>query len=213
VTGAGLALLLIGLSAASCRGGRRSGGEPHFDDVPEPVPSLRLAAEVAADEALLGTMAISLPMTRPGELGRVRADVHAARELFRARGWLEKPAGYHRTPPPLESFELRPGGTIGTIAYEHLRLESGFEPWPEEPGREGLFAQGPNRTAHAWVVRQRDPSRPWLVCIHGYQMGIPRIDLRAFEAGASTTPASEPPLPRAAAPRAPQGRAPERRRL
>jgi dienelactone hydrolase len=32
------------------------------------------------------------------------------------------------------------------------------------------------------LLRQSDPSRPWLVCVHGYQMGIPRIDLHAFEA-------------------------------
>ena len=184
VTGAWLALLLIGLSAASfvAAGVSAVVQEPHFEDVPEPVHSLRLGAEVALDEALLGTMALSLPMTRPSELGRVRGDVHLARELFRDRGWLEKPADYHRAPPPLDSFELRPGGTVGTLAYEHLRFASGYEPWPEEPGREGLFASAVNRTAHAWVVRQRDPSRPWLVCIHGYQMGIPRIDLHAFEA-------------------------------
>jgi hypothetical protein len=39
----------------------------------------------------------------------------------------------------------------------------------------------PNRTAHAWVVRHAEESRPWLVCIHGYQMGAPIIDLSAFE--------------------------------
>jgi dienelactone hydrolase len=184
VTGAGLALVLIGLSAASfvAAGVAAVTQEPYLDDVPEPLSTLRLGAEVAVDEALLGTMAVSLPLTRPAELARLRADVHAARELFRDRGWLEKPADYHRTPPPLGGFELRPGGRVGAVAYEHLRFESGYEPWPEEPSRDGLFAREPNRTAHAWVVRQRDPSRPWLVCIHGYQMGIPRIDLRAFEA-------------------------------
>ena len=42
-----------------------------------------------------------------------------------------------------------------------------------------------NRTAHAWVVRQRGPGpRPWLICIHGYEMGAPMIELRRLRAGA-----------------------------
>jgi dienelactone hydrolase len=71
---------------------------------------------------------------------------------------------------------------VRDLAYEHLTFESCYEPWPDERGRESWLAHTPCRTGHAWVVRQEDPSRPWLVCIHGYQMGIPRIDLLAFEA-------------------------------
>jgi len=184
ITGPGLGLLLLGLSAASyvAAGMVAVKQEPSADEVPDAEPTLRLAAEVAADEALLATMTVTLPLTRPGDLGRLRRDVHAARELFRDRGWLEKPASYHRTPPPLEAVDVRPGGRFRSLAFEHLSFDSGYEPWPEEPAREGLCTRPANRRTHAWLVRQRDPSRPWLVCVHGYQMGIPRIDLHAFDA-------------------------------
>ena len=184
VTGAGLALALIALSAASfvVAGVLAVAQEPDWADVPEPRPSFRLGAEVAIDEAILGTMTLSVPLTRPSELGRLRRDVHATRELFRDRGWLEKPEAFHPAPPPLEKYDVRAGGRVGAVAYEHLSFESCYEPWPDTRGRDAWLARTPCRTGHAWVVRQADPSRPWLVCIHGYQMGIPRIDLLAFEA-------------------------------
>jgi pimeloyl-ACP methyl ester carboxylesterase len=182
VAGFATAALLVALSAASfvAAGLVSVRQAPHHDEVPPPVPTLRLGAEVAADEALLATMALSLPMTRPDELGRVRRDVHAARELYRDRGWLEKPASYHALPPLLERPEIRRART-GAIDFEHLRFESGYEPRAEEPGRDAWRAHAVNRTAHAWVVRRGEGAGPWLVCLHGYQMGLPAIDLRAFE--------------------------------
>ena len=51
-----------------------------------------------------------------------------------------------------------------------------------DPGRDRYLSYAPPRTGHAWVLRHRDrcESRPWLVCIHGYQMGAPAIDLELF---------------------------------
>jgi dienelactone hydrolase len=66
--------------------------------------------------------------------------------------------------------------------YEHLRFASGFEPRAEEPRRDLWLRGEKNRTAHAWALRHADPARPWLVCIHGYQMGDALIDFAAFEA-------------------------------
>ena len=183
VAGLGTGLLLIGLSAASfvAAGLVAVRHEPRHDDVPDPEASLRLGAEVAVDEALLATMTLSLPHTDLGDLPRLRREVHAARELFRDRGWLEKPLGYHVQPPPLERPQLERRRAHG-LDFEHLRFESGYEPRPEEPQRERWLALARNRTAHAWVVRHADPGRPWLVCIHGYQMGAPMIEFAAFEA-------------------------------
>jgi hypothetical protein len=183
VEGFGTALLLVGLSAASfvAAGLVAVRQEWRHEGVPDAVPSLRVGAEVAADEALLATMALSLPHTDASDLPRLRREVHEARELMRDRGWLEKPADFHLLPPPLEQPEIR-GGRLRGLAYEQLRFESGYEPRAEEPGRDSWLRHVGNRTAHAWALRQRDPSRPWLICIHGYQMGFPAIDLTAFEA-------------------------------
>jgi hypothetical protein len=185
VAGPGTGLLLIGLSAASfvAAGAISVTQEPHVEEVPSPEPSLRLAAEVAADDALLGLMALTLPAPSNEDRRRVAHEMREARELFHSRGWLEKPASYHVAPPPLgqDEVDLRRIARRG-LAFEHLRFESGYEPHPDEPGRARWLSYGPNRTAHAWVLRHDAPERPWLVCIHGYQMGAPRVDLAAFQA-------------------------------
>lgn len=154
--------------------------EPHHAEVPEPKPSLRLAGKVALDEALLSTMQVTTSMPAGDDAKRIVREVLAAREMFDARGWLEKPAGYHVAPPPLEAYALRPERVRG-FAYEHLSFESEYEPHADEPGRDRWLSYGANRTAHAWVVRHEDASRPWLVCIHGYRMGWPLVDLYAFD--------------------------------
>ncbi len=159
--------------------------EPVIDDVPAPVPSLSLATQVAVDEALLGSMAVSLPMPDGNTSRAIRSEVDAARALFSDRGWLEDPESYHERPMPLEKPSVRARETRyrgGRVSYEHLRFESEYEPRLEEPGRDRWLDYRANRTAHAWVVRHSDDRpRPWLVCIHGYQMGSPMIDIGAFD--------------------------------
>jgi len=178
--GSGLVLLSASAAAFVAAGVASVRQEPHVHETPQPKPSLKLAAKVAVDEAVLATIQLTSVVPMGDERVLAAREVRAAREMFDTRGWLEKPEAYHQAPPPLEAFALRPRTTRG-IAYEHLSFESGYEPRPEEPGRDRWLSYLANRTAHAWVVRHTDPSRPWLVCVHGYQMGLPGIDLRAFD--------------------------------
>ncbi len=176
----GLTLVAISVVAFLASGYHTLRLEPHPEEVPLPVPSLKLAAQVGADEAILSTMTLATTMPGSDALMRIRREIEVAREQYDAAGWLEKPADYHQAPPPLEQPDLRTKTSRG-IVYEHLRFESGYEPHPDEPGRDRWLGYLPNRTAHAWVLRHRDETpRPWMVCIHGYQMGKPLIDLRAF---------------------------------
>jgi len=172
---------LMGLSAWSfvAAGAHSLLVEPVTDGVPAPIPAIRLSAEVAADEAMLASVLPFLPVPQRGEVARINAEMSAARELFEEKGWLEKPAGYHRVPLPLVSPTLRVARVRG-IDYEQLTFESGFEPHSDEPGRDRWLSYQANRTARAWVLRHRDAKRPWLVCIHGYQMGTAGVDLLAF---------------------------------
>jgi hypothetical protein len=174
-------LLLVGISIAGfvAAGVHSVRVEPDEDEVPEPVPSLALAAEVAADEAMLAWMLARMTLPRRDDHVRVEREMAAARDLFDARGWLEKPVDYHAAPPPLERVSLRSERVRG-IAYDHLWFESGYAPRPEEPGSERWLSYARNRTAHAWVLRHREADRPWLVCIHGYVMGTPLVDLAVF---------------------------------
>jgi hypothetical protein len=178
-TWAGLELLSVASFVAAGLVGVAQ--EWRHESVPDPEPSLRLGAEVAIDEALLATMSLTMVMPRADRLSRLRHDLDEARALFDSQGWLEKPADFHRQPPSLESPELRAASLRG-LSYERLRFDSGYEPRPGEPGRERWLGWEANRTAHAWVLRHENPASPWLVCIHGYQMGFPPIDLAAFEA-------------------------------
>jgi hypothetical protein len=191
VVGLGSALLLMALSAASfvAAGHVAVRQELAFEEVPAVEPSLSLAAQVAVDEALLGTMAVSLPMPAGPASKQIRAEVIDARDLFAERGWIEKPLTYHASPPTVENATLRTREVRvrgGRTAYEHMRFESAYEPHPDEPGRDRWLGYRPNHTAHAWLLRHADPlpggrPRPWLVCIHGYQMGSPMIDIGAFD--------------------------------
>jgi hypothetical protein len=182
------ALLMIALSAASgwAIGSLGLRLVERWEDVPEPLASVRAAFEVAVDSAVLAQMALRAPARgMRGNNERVAGEVHAALEMYRERGRVETPAAYHVTPPPLEKPELRRRRARG-VDFEHLQFESGYEPHDGEPGRERWLSYAPCRTGHAWVLRKHDPapetgsSRPWLICIHGYQMGTPVVDFGAF---------------------------------
>ena len=177
------ALLLVGLSVAGVIGvGRTSLAEtPVLEEVPPPDRSMRNAAEVATDQALLAFMVQTLRIPDEDDHVRIPREIEAAREVFRDAGWIDSPAAYHETPPPLGEVARKPRTSAG-LAYEHIRFESGYEPRESEPGRERWLARKANRTAHAYVLRHAGPQRPWLICTHGYQMGSPLIDLPAFDA-------------------------------
>jgi dienelactone hydrolase len=183
VGGVWLGLTLILLSALSFLAAGRIAvrQEPHTEGVPEPIPSSRLAAQAAIDDAILASVSVRMSMGGWQQHERIRAEVHAARELFRGRGWLEQPVTYHAAPPPLGSPTIE-RTHAGRYEFEHVRFDSDYEPSPDEPGRERWLSYVDNRIAHAWVMRHASQPRPWLVCIHGYEMGGTRLDLAAFQA-------------------------------
>ena len=174
------ALLLAGSAAAFVAAGASSvHQEPHVEQVPLPEPSLRLFARVALDEAVMASLQAWMRFPGGDEARRVHDEVVEASEIFAANGWLEKPRDYHAQPPELHSPRLVTRNAR-RIEYEHLSFESEYEPHAREPGRERWLAYAPNRTAHAWVLRHAGAERPWLVCVHGFRMGSPRIDFTAF---------------------------------
>jgi len=180
--GGGVALTALSFAAAWAVGRLGLRLQEPWEEVPQPAHTLRAALEVAVDCAVLSQMSITAPVRGlRGNSQRVAGEVHEALALYEQRGWVADPASYHRTPPPLEKPELRRRRTRG-VEFEHLSFESGYEPHAGEPGRERWLSYAPCRTAHAWVLRHGDDGggRPWLVCIHGYQMGTPIVDFGAF---------------------------------
>ena len=177
----GLGLMLLSAASFLAAGRISVRQEPLTDSVPEPTRSWSLAAQAAIDDAILATVSVRASMIGLRQYERIRGEVHAARELFRDRDWLAHPAAYHEAPPPPNAVTVRQI-RAGRFEFEHLQFDSEYEPRADEPGRDRWLSHAANRTAHAWVMRHPSQSRPWLLCIHGYEMGVPRLDLAAFQA-------------------------------
>jgi hypothetical protein len=179
--GALLAVLSAGAFAAA--GALTARGAEPTDGVAAPERTLRLHAEIATDQAVRGAMLTLIPFHAPGEHARLLRELREAEALWSARGWLEKPASHHVAPPPAERVVITQRSILGSD-FEELRFQSEYAPHPDEPGRERWLGYAPNRLAWAWLLRAEQPTRPWLLCIHGYQMGSPAIDLAVFRAEA-----------------------------
>lgn len=167
----------LGFVAASAARGLR---HPVYPDPPAPRPTPGLALQVAMDEVILA--AVKGPRRYPRRLDyhRVGDEVRRGVELYEDRGWIDEPLRYHRDPPPLAAPDIEIGRSLG-VRYEHLTFPSGYEPWPDEPGRDRWLGYEANRTAHAYVLRHHDGRpRPWLVCVHGFGTGSPLMDFAAF---------------------------------
>lgn len=178
----GLGLGAISAASFAAAGSLSVEQETRPPELPRAPKSPRLYAEVAADDALLGVMLVAQAFPPASAWDGITAETKEACRLFEAQGWIDKPTSYHRAPPALTDDEasIKHAKHRGH-GYEHLRFESGYAPHDDEPGRDRWLGRTANRTAHAWVLRG-DPTRPWLMAIHGYQMGVPFIDLEAFRA-------------------------------
>jgi hypothetical protein len=157
-----------------------------YPDVPALEPRLGLLGHAMLDRSftLMTSLLTGVPL--PQLVRRMVEEAQSAHGFYAERGWLEDPAPYHRKPPRLrevtskhDSVWARPG--LGPTRFEHLSWDSGFEPHLGEPGSERWQAHPANGTAHADVMRHASP-RPWLVCVHGFAMGTPLVNLFGFPA-------------------------------
>mgnify|MGYP005847329481 CR=1 FL=1 len=167
---------LLGLRWAGAFGAAGRGS------MPEARRSAALALKVAADELFLATEMVSgALLLRSDDRRRLAREIAAAHGLFARRGWLAHPVSYHRTPPPLLSVDERPA-PLGRLPFRHARFESGYAPHAGEPGRTRWARYAANRTVHAWLLRHKGVSRPWVVCVPGFRMGYRLVDATAFRA-------------------------------
>lgn len=138
-------------------------------DIPTRTPRPTTAFGVWADELMLAFMATTRLAFDDAELDRISDEVGAALESLRAAGALDDPARAHRNPETGPELTATPAGYRG-VRYQHVTFASEYAPAVDLPGYERWQAIGPNRTAHAFVLRHRRP-RPWLVQLHGFGMG------------------------------------------
>ena len=171
---AALVLLLVSAVSFVVTGYLSVSHLPAPDEVPETGLNPRLAARVAGDElSMAGIVLTTWPHAVGRRAARIGAELDDALHLFEGKGWLEDPAGYHQAPPPPEKVRSETHRYKGR-KFEHLSFESGYEPWPDEPGRDRWLSYAANRTVHAWVLQHTGEPRPWLVALHGIRMGSPK---------------------------------------
>ena len=160
-------------------------GHSRYRDVPALDPSLGLIGEALLDRAFTTTTSALVGVPSPERVRSAQQEAQAARDLFAARGWLEDPESYHQDPTPLVPRDLVAAATWtagGRRRYRHLRAESGYAPHEGEPGRARWLAHPHNGTSHAYLLEHEGGPRPWLLCVHGFAMGSPRISFAGFPA-------------------------------
>ncbi|HKY16276.1 MAG TPA: hypothetical protein VJM33_15220 [Microthrixaceae bacterium] len=155
------------------------------DEPDDPRPRSRLTVRVRRD-VLVDAAAYRLVASRasrvdPTLLARIDGEVTEALDLFEQRGWVHSPETYHRDPPPPEGVRTRRGRS-GNLRFTTMSWLDGFEPRRQEPGVERFLSYRANRVARATLLEHRSADRPWLICLHGFGMGSPSLDLRAFRA-------------------------------
>ena len=149
-------------------------------ELPVARPTIALAAQAFGDEIVL--LGFHLLRSAPGatRLERINSEVAAALEFYGQKGWLENAEGFFTAPPPLTDVSVRPVTSLGRT-YERIFFDSEYEPCAGEPGGERWLSYTANNREYALMLRHREP-RPWLVCVHGAEMGRAALDLALFRA-------------------------------
>lgn len=149
-------------------------------DLPVARPTLSLASHALRDELVLVGLLWKRPLSDPAEYERINAEVHDAIDLYGRRGWLDKPQGFFTAPPVPTEVRVREFRG-GNKTHERLSFDSGYAPHRGEPGTERWMSYTGNHREYALMLRHPEP-RPWLVCVHGTEMGRAGLDMTLFRA-------------------------------
>ena len=149
-------------------------------EVPLARPTLSLASHALRDEIVLVGLLWRRPLSDPAAYERINGEILRAVDFYGDSGWLDDPAGFFLAPPPPSDVAIR-SYTKGGRTHERISFDSGYTPHPGEPGAERWRSYPGGEREYAMVLRHPEP-RPWLVCVHGTEMGRAGIDLTLFRA-------------------------------
>ena len=149
-------------------------------ELPVARPTLALATEAFFDEIVLTGFRLLRSAPDAARLEWITREVSAALEFYGQQGWLEKPEGFFAASPALTDVTVKTVNNMGRT-YERLFFDSGYEPHAGEPGRERWLSYTGNNREYGLMLRHRQP-RPWLVCVHGAEMGRAALDPTLFRA-------------------------------
>ena len=150
------------------------------DELPIARPTIALAAQALRDEVVLMGLKARRPISQLPVYERINQELVAALDFYGHKGWLEKPQGFFGGSPPLPDVTVREVKTRRR-SYHRIFFDSGYTPHPGEPGRRRWLGYAANNREYALLLRHPQP-RPWLVCVHGTEMGRAAIDLAVFRA-------------------------------
>ena len=150
------------------------------DELPIARPTVALTVQALRDEVVLMGLKARRPISQPREYERINRELIAALEFYGNKGWLEEPQGFFGECPPLPDVTVREVKARGR-SYHRIFFDSGYTPHPGEPGRERWLGYTANNREYALLLRHPEP-RPWLVCVHGTEMGRAALDLALFRA-------------------------------
>jgi hypothetical protein len=150
------------------------------DELPIARPTIALAAQAFRDEVVLIGLKARRPVSRPDVFDRITREVVAGLEFYGDKGWLEKPKGFFARPPALSDVTVRKVKGRRDSFYR-IFFDSGYTPHPGEPGAQRWRTYTANDREYALLLRHPEP-RPWLVCVHGTEMGRAPLDLALFRA-------------------------------
>ena len=150
------------------------------DELPVARPTLSLATHALRDEIVLVGLRLRRPLSDASVYERINNEVVEAIDFYGKRGWLARPEGFFAAPPTPTDVSIRSYKGRGRT-HERMSFESGYTPYAGEPGRDRWLSYTGNHREYALMLRHREP-RPWLVCVHGTEMGRANLDLTLFRA-------------------------------
>ncbi len=149
----------------------------------EPPPAVGLSAGAgrvlgrSVDQGLLRGMMSGDRKPDPTDYERIALELERAEQIY-----LDPAFGtFHRDPAALPDVQSR-SRRLAHIRFEHLWFDSGLPVDRHDEFGQRWQRLRRNRTAHAWAMRQPEPGRPWLVCLHGIGTGQPVADFAGFRA-------------------------------
>ncbi|HET9876869.1 MAG TPA: hypothetical protein VFQ37_14055 [Mycobacterium sp.] len=150
------------------------------EELPVARPTIALAAQAFRDEVVLLGLRGRRPVSSPEVFERISREVSKAIAFYGKRGFLDAPEKFFATPPPLADVTLLPRAGRRR-SHDRIRWDSGYAPHAGEPGRQRWLGYTANDRVYAVMLRHSEP-RPWLVGVHGAEMGRAGLDLWLFRA-------------------------------
>lgn len=150
------------------------------DELPIARPTPTLAAHALRDEIVLLGLRMRRRVSAGPQFQRITDEVARALDFYQRKGWLDNPEQYFKRPPD------RVEATVSQVKgrrknHQRLAFDSGYTPYRGEPGRERWLGYTGNDRLYAVMLRHPEP-RPWLVCVHGAEMGRAAVDRTVFHA-------------------------------